>query len=35
MSTFQRYRRNVYSQNGEDGVISEIVRRVGLEPAWT
>jgi hypothetical protein len=35
VSTFQSYRRNVYSQNGEDGVIVEIVRRIGLEPAWT
>lgn len=35
MSTFQRYRKNVYSQNGEDGVIAEIIRRVGLKPAWT
>ena len=35
MSTFQSYRRNVYSQNGEDGVIAEIIRRVGLEPSWT
>lgn len=35
MSTFQKYRRNVYSQNGEDGVIAEIVRRIGLAPSWT
>jgi len=35
MSTFQKYRRNVYSQNGEDGVISEIVRRIGLATSWT
>ena len=35
MSTFQRYRRNVYSQNGEDGVIAEIVHRIGLAPSWT
>jgi len=35
MSTFQSYRRNVYSQNGEDGVIAEIIRRVGLEASWT
>ena len=35
MSTFQHYRRNVYSQNGEDGVVAELVRRVGLEPSWT
>jgi hypothetical protein len=35
VSTFQRYRKNVYSQNGEDGVIAEIVRRIGLQPSWT
>lgn len=35
MSTLQSHRRNVYSQNGEDGVIAEIIRRIGLEPAWT
>jgi hypothetical protein len=35
VSTFQKYRKNVYSQNGEDGVIAEIVRRIGLGPSWT
>jgi hypothetical protein len=35
MSTFQKYRKNVYSQNGEDGVIAEIARRIGLKPSWT
>jgi hypothetical protein len=25
------YKRNVFSQNGEDGVIEEIFRRIGLE----
>jgi hypothetical protein len=35
VSTFQKYRRNIYSQNGEDGVIAEIVRRIGLTPSWT
>jgi hypothetical protein len=35
LSTFERYRRNVYSQNGEDGVIAEIIRRIGLKPTWT
>lgn len=35
MSTFQQYRRNVFSQNGEDGVIAEIVRRIGLSPSWS
>jgi hypothetical protein len=35
MGTFQKYRKNVYSQNGEDGVIAELVRRIGLSPSWT
>lgn len=35
MGTFQKFRKNVYSQNGEDGVIAEISRRIGLRPSWT
>lgn len=35
MGTFQKYRKNVYSQNGEDGVIAEIARRIELAPSWT
>ena len=35
MGTFQKFRKNVYSQNGEDGVIAEIARRIGLKPSWT
>jgi hypothetical protein len=35
LGTFQKYRKNVYSQNGEDGVIAEILRRIGLGPSWT
>lgn len=35
MGTFQKFRKNVYSQNGEDGVIAEIIRRIGLKPSWT
>src|SRR5688572_28725904 len=35
VGTFQKYRKNVYSQNGEDGVIAEIVKRIGLAPSWT
>lgn len=31
MSSLDIYRRNVYSQNGEDGVITEILRRLGIE----
>lgn len=30
MKTLDRYRHNVHSQNGEDGVIAEIMRRIGL-----
>ncbi|HZO37444.1 MAG TPA: hypothetical protein VFB41_11295 [Solirubrobacteraceae bacterium] len=28
------HRSNVYSQNGEDGVLAEIFRRLGREPQW-
>lgn len=35
MGSLNSLRRNVYSQNGEDGVIAEIVRRTGLQPSWT
>lgn len=35
MGALDSYRRNVYSQNGEDGVIAEIVRRTGLQSSWT
>ena len=28
---FNRYQFNVYSQNGEDGVIAELHKRLGLE----
>ena len=35
MSVLNAFRQNVYSQNGEDGVIAEIVRRIGLPPSWT
>jgi len=33
-STLQVYRRNVYSQNGEDGVIAELIRRLGIGLDW-
>lgn len=35
MSTLQKYRSNVYSQNGEDGVIAEILRRLNISHGWT
>ncbi len=28
------YRRNIYSQNGEDGVVAEICRRWGIKSGW-
>jgi hypothetical protein len=28
------YRENIYSQNGEDGVLREIFRRLGRKPEW-
>jgi hypothetical protein len=31
---FGDYRRNVYSQNGEDGVIEEVCRRLGITTGW-
>lgn len=33
-STLQRFRRSIYSQNGEDGVIAELVRRLGFTSGW-
>jgi hypothetical protein len=30
MGTLNAFRKNVYSQNGEDGVIAELVRRIGI-----
>jgi hypothetical protein len=30
MSTLENYRKNIYSQNGEDGVIEEICRRLNI-----
>jgi hypothetical protein len=29
-----RFRRNVYSQNGEDGVLRELLRRLNIEDGW-
>jgi hypothetical protein len=33
-TTLQQYRRSIYSQNGEDGVIAELVRRLGIGSGW-
>lgn len=30
-----RYRRNVYSQNGEDGIVAEIIDRIGVQHPGT
>ena len=32
MEPLDSFRNNIYSQNGEDGVIAEIIKRMGLEP---
>ena len=29
---FQKYKRNIYSQNGEDGIVLEILKRLKLNP---
>jgi hypothetical protein len=34
MSVLLNYRKNIYSQNGEDGVLIEIFRRLGVTPSW-
>jgi hypothetical protein len=34
MSVLQQYRRSIYSQNGEDGVIAELIRRLGIGNGW-
>ncbi len=33
-SCLQQYRSNVYSQNGEDGVIREVLRRLEIDTGW-
>lgn len=34
MKTLLKFRKNYYSQNGEDGVIEEILKRLGIENGW-
>ena len=34
MSTLINYRNNIHSQNGEDGVLIEIFRRLSITPSW-
>lgn len=31
METFLKYRRNIYSQNGEDGILEELIKRIDLK----
>lgn len=32
--TFDKYKRNIYSQNGEDGVTQEILKRLKINKGW-
>jgi len=34
MSPLLKYARNIHSQNGEDGVLSEILRRLNIQSGW-
>jgi len=34
MSSLDTFRRNTYSQNGEDGVVAELLARWGIERGW-
>jgi hypothetical protein len=31
---YQLYKKNYYSQNGEDGVLNELISRLNLKPEW-
>lgn len=33
-SSLLSFRKNIYSQNGEDGVLEEILRRLGIRSGW-
>jgi len=33
-SCLQKFRRNLYSQNGEDGVVAELLKRLGITNGW-
>lgn len=33
-SFFEKYKNNIFSQNGEDGVIEEILNRLGINEGW-
>jgi len=32
--TLWKYRRNIYSQNGEDGIIEELLKRLNISNGW-
>jgi len=34
MKTLLKYRKNYFSQNGEDGVIEEILKKLGIKQGW-
>ena len=34
MSVLKKYRKNIYSQNGEDGVLEEILQRLNIRTGW-
>jgi len=31
---YNKYRKNVYSQNGEDGIIEELLKRLNINNGW-
>ena len=31
---YEKYKKNVYSQNGEDGVLAELLKRLGINNGW-
>ncbi len=33
-SSLQQFRRNLYSENGEDGVVAELLKRLGVTNGW-
>ena len=31
---YERYKNNVYSQNGEDGIVEELLKRLNINTGW-
>ena len=31
---YKKYAKNVYSQNGEDGIVEELLKRLNIENGW-